>query len=150
MRWMSRPMGFRSRLPGLLALLGLLVAQVVAAGRCAACETGGCDACTPCCMAPASAGADAAHCPLCVTEAAAACCASPADADGEPCTCQWEPRDGEPLAPAPSTTLELDGVGPQGTVDAVIAPPTALVARSVAARDIPQRPVRILWGVWRN
>jgi hypothetical protein len=67
------------------------------------------------------------------------------------CDCLLEPRGAE--AAAPSATPPNDLGGPMPVAIAAIpfttmAPPAALVAAATVRP--PQRPVRVLYGVWRN
>lgn len=148
------PRLLQGRLPRLLTLLALVTAQVVAAGRCAACDTGGCAACTPCCAAPAGVAHESGGCASGAPAPHASCCSAAAgDEHAETprsCTCQWEPRDDTPLAPAAPVAIDLDAVSQAGRAELDDDSAAARHTHAAAAHDIPQRPLRILLGVWRN
>ena len=136
----------------LLAVAGLVAAQVVAAGRCAACAPGACAACEA--GADSGADSDAAACPLC-TAAAGGCHATDGRGvttghDAAPCACQWEPRDDEPVVPPSRPVVDLAPAAPWPVPGLADRRTATLTARLPDLSDIPQRPVRILLGVWRN
>ena len=129
-----------------------LVAQAAPAALCRDCDR-------PCCTAMTGGGeprgsgacADVANgCPLCGANAAV----PPLENDGQPCTCQLAARQDQPLAPSRSSPTQsrddAPAVGP--AVVPPLVPPALGIGRDYAAAllDVPIRPVRILFGVWRN
>jgi hypothetical protein len=157
--WRHRPDRAVADALRLLAVAGLMAAQVVAAGRCAACDPGACAACVAGTGADAAtahaAAAGTAACPLCAAAAPGGCHAADGraaatDHDAAPCECQWEPRDDEPLVPPSRPVVDLAAAGPWPAPAPADERTAALVARLPDLSDIPQRPVRILLGVWRN
>jgi hypothetical protein len=157
--WRHRPTRAVADSFRLLAVAALVAAQCVAAGRCGACDAGECAAC----VAGPGAGDATAHeaaagtaaCPLCAAAAPDAChrvAAEPGEKphDASPCECQWEPRDDEPLAAPSRVVVDPPAAAPGSVTTLDDHRAAALVGRLSAFTDIPQRPVRILLGVWRN
>lgn len=156
--WRHRPDRRVADALRLLAVAGLVAAQVVAAGRCAACDA---DACVACVGGPGAGGATAhaaaagTACPLCAAAAPGGCHAADGraaatDHDAGPCECQWEPRDDDPVVPPSRPVVDLAATSPWPAPASADERTAALVARLPDRSDIPQRPVRILLGVWRN
>lgn len=88
-------------------------------------------------------------------ESCSGCCqASSADVADPPCHCQLDARDGEPFS-LPRNSSNQRGCFAQGAVGGgafVPAPHVAGESRDHEASVLamPIRPVRILYGVWRN
>jgi len=88
------------------------------------------------------------------------CCVAPATCcqasnDAPPCHCQLEAKQDQPLAGHEVRSSQRDDLPVWGEVadgTALKASRELAVSRSyaVAAQSIPIRPVRILYGVWRN
>lgn len=95
--------------------------------------------------------------PVCAKALVQSCCgAVPAAAEccsPSPCRCQWEPRQNAPFnATPPGRTPPLVSVASL-SIDAFSLPPGSNERVRVAghaASDRSERPVRILYGVWRN
>ncbi len=118
-----------------------------------------------CCRAARRAGAIAADLPCCQPQPAvildehcgSACCGAlqttqPTQPASElPCRCQLQPRDSQLFLTAPRLTVAADDTVMTAAVDGV-----DLVAfqqpsiTSVQSTGPPPRPVRVLYGVWRN
>lgn len=145
--WRTRPDRTVRDAFRLLAVAGLVAAQVVAAGRCSACDAGGCAAC----VAPPDAGT--AACPLCTAAGGCHPTAGRSFAPGHdaaPCECQWEPRDDEPVVPPSRPSIDLSATVPWPARSPADLRTAAPMPPLTAFTHIPQRPVRILLGVWRN
>jgi hypothetical protein len=144
----------------------LVAAQVLGVSQCAACALGDCltrEACG--CCASDAAAPESAACPFCKTEAVArAGDAEPRDtcptgntlgdpcgeSGSDPCRCQLQPRSDRPLD-RPHRPGGDVGVDLPAAVAVTVADIRHLeVVRWHCPDDIPQRPVRILLGVWRN
>jgi hypothetical protein len=151
--WRYRPDRAVADVFRLLAVLLFVTAQVIAAGRCAACDPGACAACVAGTDSGTATAAPA--CPLCLAAATGGCHANDGgaaatDHDAAPCACQWEPRDDEPVLPLSRSVVDLAPAGPWPAPSPDDPHAAALVTRLPVVSDIPQRPVRILLGVWRN
>ena len=118
-----------------------------------------------CCRAARRAGAIAADLPCCPPQPAvildehcgSACCGAlqttqPTQPAGElPCRCRLQPRDSQLFLTAPRLTVAPDHAVLPADVggDVLVAfqqPPIT----SVQSTGPPLRPVRVLYGVWRN
>jgi len=137
------------------------VAQVVPEARGGHCDRG-------CCVAQETDCSDAAIVSPLTTalavpaaaEAACPVCAAPsggrlAHADESPCHCQLDARQDQPLSVNGGSSPQRDNLPVWGDVaDSTSLEATrGLAARQtylVASRSIPIRPVRIIYGVWRN
>ncbi len=127
-----------------------LAVHVMPTELCLACEK-------PCCMMR---GGDAPGPPIAIP-AADGCplCAAPPDrnatgSEEQPCACQWEARQEQPLPPQrPVFEQNAEDVPLSGPV---AVPPSEIgslgLSREYGATSlaIPIRPARILFGVWRN
>lgn len=88
--------------------------------------------------------------------AAESCCCSacPTAPSAPPCRCQLDARQDQPLAVSNRGTTARDRFEPVAVVESAApdAPPAAVVSRAHVATllSVPIRPVRILYGVWRN
>jgi len=142
----------REKLGWIVAAWAAVVAQVVPAVCCGACDR-------PCCSAradghatlAAEAPADSGGCPACATATAAskACAQSPESTD-HPCRCHLNARQDQPLAPATGSLLHLAADDQPAALAA--APPEAISASReylAASLAVPIRPPRILFGVRR-
>lgn len=140
------------RLVWILAASAAVAAQTVSSAFCRSCDL-------PCCAVsadgPAVGGESAAEpargCPLCAEPAAPLARCS---GDAEPCRCQLAPRQDRPLARARGISPAVDQAD-QAAVPAVAdleVPQSLGVSREYLAASlaVPIRPVRILFGVWRN
>jgi len=90
----------------------------------------------------------------CTAESSGCCPACPAEPAAPPCHCQLDARHDQPLA-APRTALPgPDLLGQVAAIDraSLEAPRSLGVSREhlAASLAVPIRPVRILYGVWRN
>jgi hypothetical protein len=90
----------------------------------------------------------------CAAESGACCSACPAETTAPPCHCQLEARQDQPLSVSKGGTpdrylLEQVAVAESASLD---SPPALGVSREYAAASlaVPIRPVRVLYGVWRN
>jgi hypothetical protein len=107
------------------------------------------------CCDPAAAGAraDSGDCPLCAAPSATAG-AQPSDTSDEPCRCHLDTRQDQPLAPSKGSLLDLVADDLQAVLSAARpTPPQAIgVSREYLAASlaVPIRPLRILFGVWRD
>lgn len=112
----------------------------------------------PCCSAPADRGGpapvdSAAGCPVCA--GADADDHHPADAGEQPCRCQLDARQDEPIATLrgshPSGDQSVWQAAAPGAVSTAV-PQAVGVSREYLAATlaVPIRPARILFGVWRN
>ncbi len=103
----------------------------------------------PCCMQQLPA-AFAEHC-------GAACCVAeetfcPAQpAEELPCHCQLQPREGQPFVTVASSAVPVDDavVVMAGCGDDLVSPQQQPLA-FLSGTGPPQRPLRVLYGVWRN
>ena len=90
----------------------------------------------------------------CAAESAACCSACPAEPSAPPCHCQLEARQDQPLSVSKGGTPDRDLLQHVAVLEsASFEAPRALgVSReyTAASRSVPIRPVRILYGVWRN
>mgnify|MGYP006280967187 CR=1 FL=1 len=129
-----------------------LVAQAAPTALCSDCDRACCTATTGGGEPRGSgAGADVGNsCPLCNDHAARL----PVENDRQPCTCQLAARQEQPFAPSRTSPTQprddAPAVGP--AVVPPLVPPALGIGRDYAAGllDVPIRPVRILFGVWRN
>jgi len=145
----------------LVVACAAFVAQVAPQARSGDCDRSCCaaqgsDCCAVAFVPPPSANrvepADTAtNCPLC----AAPVSGGPAHAAESPCHCQLDARQDQSLAVHDARPSQRDDLPVWGEV----ADSTSLGASHglggsrtyvVASRSIPIRPVRILYGVWRN
>lgn len=132
----------------LVACAILIASQAALAARCDACAQPFFSVAAACgtrvtdgeeAMAPA--------CPACIQTASGG---DHREASSSPCRCQWEPKEDVPLAPPHMPALDAVAyAGATAWVDAD-AGGTHPAATAVAPSHVPQRPVRILLGVWRN
>ena len=90
----------------------------------------------------------------CAVENAACCSACSAEPSAPPCHCQLEARQDQPLSVSKGGTPDRDLLQQVAVVEsASLEAQRALgVSREYAAASLsmPIRPVRILYGVWRN
>jgi hypothetical protein len=91
----------------------------------------------------------------CAAESDGCCCsACPAAPAAPPCHCQLDARQDLPLAVSSRSTPDRDEFeqAPVEESASLEAPPALGVSREYAAASlsVPIRPVRILYGVWRN
>ena len=145
-----------SVVPRLCLAVLFAAASLVSPGVCDACEKG-------CCHATGAAPIAAAATPVAVHAAlpAAACCGTaPAGcetprAEGDSaCQCQFGPQEALPAASRNAaqerdhTPWPVAWTGP-ATIDRDLAP-RALGGLGLAETSIPARPMRVLFGVWRE
>lgn len=132
-----------------------VAAQVASAAVCRSCDR-------PCCQVAFS-GSDTAAaepggepsggCPLCLATAARVD-NGPVEPSDQPCHCQLDARQDQPIAPPKGSPHQVD-LAAQAALPAatVLEVPQAVgVSREylATALAIPIRPVRILFGVWRD
>ena len=90
----------------------------------------------------------------CAAESVAGCSACPVESSSPPCHCQLEARQDQPLSHSNGRTPGQDLCEQVALAEpASLETPRALgVSREYAAASlsVPIRPVRILYGVWRN
>lgn len=90
----------------------------------------------------------------CAAESGACCSACPAEPSAAPCDCQLEARQDQPLSISQGSTPDRDLLEQVAGLDSASleAPPVLGASREYAAASlsVPIRPVRILYGVWRN
>jgi hypothetical protein len=132
-----------------------LAVQAAPSAWCRGCEL-------PCCAVavhesvgglPHVGGEPAGGCPLCSsTPTAADSC--PVDATDQPCHCQLDARQDQPISPPRgiSSAAELSA---QTALSAAVVrdvPQAVGISREYLAASlaVPIRPLRILFGVWRN
>lgn len=140
------------------AALASLAAEATSTAFCVACDRG-------CCTATISGSGHQATaagterpggCPLCAYRSGLL--ATEAETDSQPCTCQLDARQDQPLAllqnPPPQDERKGDAAlscglfcGGKRAASPFPGPSREYEALSLA---IPIRPVRILFGVWRN
>ena len=108
-------------------------------------------------VGPQVCAADCDHgCDLgcCQTEVGGCCSACPEEASEPPCHCQFEARQDQPLSVHRGASPDHDHAGRATAVAATLpdAPRLVGVSREYVAASlaVPIRPVRILFGVWRN
>jgi len=145
----------------LLMACAAFVAQVVPQARSEDCDRGCCVAHEPACctvtlVPPLStsrtASADAEPgCPLCSATSAG----RPALADESPCRCKLDARQDQSLVVHDTRSSQRDDLPVWGEVADSTLPAAsqglgASQTYALASRSIPIRPVRILYGVWRN
>ena len=137
----------RLRLSVVLVVFSLLQGLVTV--RCDACARGECQASAGKCCQPS-----AVECPLCRAAAAAADQTGSTDPeDGAPCRCAWKAKHSLPMDSKRSFAVDRHdattlNVSPVWTVE--FMPPLQAIGMQAAAVPIPERPARILFGVWRN
>jgi hypothetical protein len=137
-----------------IAACAAAVAQATPTAICFACDHG-------CCSATiggsgqetTAAGQKSSNgCPLCGSRVGAL--SAEAETDSQPCNCQLDTRQDQPLSPSRNSLQQTgddtpaDGLpGPWSTT-----PPALGLSRDYAALALamPIRPARILFGVWRN
>lgn len=90
----------------------------------------------------------------CEAESGCCCSACPASPPAPPCHCQLDARQDLPLAVSSRSTPDRDQFEQRslGESASLEAPHGLGVSREYAAASlsVPIRPVRILYGVWRN
>lgn len=90
----------------------------------------------------------------CAAEDHDCCTACPAEPAAPPCHCRLDARQDQPLAVERSRSPEHDRLGQFAVADwaAQKAPHGFGVSREfvAASLSVPIRPMRILYGVWRN
>ena len=91
----------------------------------------------------------------CCTAESRECCAHcPAEPAAPPCRCQLDARQDQPLSAPQAASPGLDLLGQVAAVNpaSLEAPRSLGVSREhlAASLAVPIRPVRILYGVWRN
>lgn len=152
----------------MMAAALLLAAQVLAVSQCAACDRGDCptrDACG--CCATSAQDSLPSGCLICGSAAASGDGRDPAPEAGgchpdesvhptedgsasAPCRCQFQPRSDRPLDRPHNPGIDVHAGLPLPAhttrADVGLAP---AVGR-LHVGDVPERPVRILLGVWRN
>lgn len=138
----------RNRLCAVFCVLAVAHAAVVF--RCDACESGACGSGRAGCCGGMTAAET--QCPLCKAEADSECDGRQAH-DSAPCRCAWKAKTTHPMTSARDAPLDPEEV-------AGLAAPLERNHFNVAGRTppasglprvpIPERPVRILYGVWRN
>jgi hypothetical protein len=98
--------------------------------------------------------ASSGECGCCAAESHECCAACPAEPAGPPCHCRLDVRQDQPLSTQRGTSPGPDPFGQVAAGDraALEAPPAIGVSREylAASRAVPIRPVRILYGVWRD
>ena len=141
----------RSQIAWMVAACAALVAQTAPRAWCLTCDLSCCDARADQCggAGPESSVEPAVGCPACAAHAA----------DGDkpstaPCHCQLTARQDQPFSPSKGNFRGLDA-GDASVAPAVLAPlaPSVLgISREYVAASLamPIRPLRILFGVWRN
>jgi hypothetical protein len=128
------------------------VAQVIPQAWNGDCDKGCCAAREiSCCTVTLGAPAEAdSGCPFCAAPVAD----SPRDANESPCDCQLEARQEQPLAGDASRLPQPNDLAAWVAVDTGSLEALHGLGASrnyvSAALSIPIRPVRILYGVWRN
>lgn len=137
----------RLRLSVVLVVFSLLQGLVTV--RCDACARGECQASAGKCCQPS-----AVECPLCRAAAAAADQTGSTDPeDGAPCRCAWKAKHSLPMNFSRGPSLDLDQASLwilPSQVSAAFVPPVVAEVAQTARVPIPERPARILYGVWRN
>lgn len=135
-----------------LAACAALAAQATPQALCLTCDH-------PCCAAqpggseptsPASETASTSGCTLCVAHGGLA----PTETNEQPCNCQLDARQEQPLSLSRSS-FPHHADDAQAIASAVVPPtvPESLgISREYVAASlaVPIRPARILFGVWRN
>lgn len=138
----------RNRFCAVLCVLA--IAHAAAVFRCDACAAGACAASRAGCCGGVVAAEP--QCPLCRAEAGDECDESQPQ-DSAPCRCAWKAKTTQPMTSARDALLdphEVAGLGsPLGRdqFDVLGHVPTAVVLPRI---PLPDRPARILYGVWRN
>ena len=142
----------RNQLVLVMAACAAVVAQATPTAVCFACDHA-------CCKATISGSEhqttaanpeSTSGCPLCAAYADLL----PAETDGQPCTCQLDARQEQPLALSQNPLQQAADDTPASEPAApwAFTPPALGLSRDYAALFLamPIRPVRILFGVWRN
>ncbi len=140
------------RLVWVMAACAAVAAQATPTAVCFACDHA-------CCKATISGSQhhttaanqeSASGCPLCAAHANLL----PAKTDGQPCTCQLDARQDQPLALSQNPLQQAADDTPSSEPAAPwsFTPPALGLSRDYAALSlaVPIRPARILFGVWRN
>jgi hypothetical protein len=143
-----------------VAVLGLLSGGICPCACCqadeAACEAAVGDSASSCCS-PAVAGAESVDrapdcCGSCSSESPAVAPGLHPESPAEhPCHCQLTARD-HAAAVSPETTAAAEGalgVLPRSW-EAITSQPLTKARLPLVTGGFPERPVRILYGVWRN
>ena len=90
----------------------------------------------------------------CEAESGACCSACPAEPSAPPCHCHLDARQDQPLSGPKGSTPDRDLLEQVAVLESASldAPRAIGVSREYAAASlsVPIRPVRILYGVWRN
>ena len=90
----------------------------------------------------------------CAAESGTCCSACSAETTAPPCHCQLEVRQDQPLSVSKGSTPDRDLLKQVAVVESASleAPPAIGVSREYVAASlaVPIRPVRVLYGVWRN
>lgn len=91
-------------------------------------------------------------CPLCGSRAGGL--SAEPETDSQPCNCQLDTRQDQPLSLSRNSLQHTDDDTPADSLPGLwsSSPPALGLSRNYAALSlaIPIRPVRILFGVWRN
>jgi hypothetical protein len=99
-------------------------------------------------------GAGACDRGCCAAESRECCSACPVEPAAAPCHCQLDARQDEPRSAPRDSSPELDLLARVAVADSdsLDAPPALGVSREyvAASLSVPIRPVRVLYGVWRN
>ena len=135
-----------------VAACAAIAAQATPTAACFACDH-------PCCAVPISGiepHATAVNpestggCPLCASHTGLL----PGETEGQPCSCQLDARREQPLAVSRNPFPQTADDTPASELAAAWScpPPAPDLSRDYEALSeaIPIRPVRILFGVWRN
>jgi hypothetical protein len=150
--------GVAKQLGRVVVVLTAALAQFVPASLAMSCERGCCStaAGTSCCsqivpqIVPQGDQGDG-QCPLCHAAEAAACVAEPA---AVPCHCQLDARDDDAKTADSRTTIDVGAPLAVAPVASIATPPDAASLLALGSADHVRpalsRPVRILYGVWRN
>ena len=136
--------------PRWLLVCVVLLAQVVAGRQCSGCDM-------PCCNGDSAPGA-AASAEACDVEGACPHCArsgdtaAPADAGEHPCRCLLESRDDAPGTVPVTGDAGSDAASiiPWETVATDLSGGSPAAGHPAGDLRPPTRPVRVLFGVWRN
>ena len=92
------------------------------------------------------------QCPLCKAEADSECDGRQAQ-DSVPCRCAWKPKTAQPMTSerdAPLDPEEVGSLAPPLERNQFDVPGETPPTGGLPRVPIPERPVRILYGVWRN
>jgi hypothetical protein len=138
----------RNRFCAMLCVLA--VAHAAAVFRCDACESGACGSGRAGCCGGMTAAET--QCPLCKAEADSECDGRQAQ-DSVPCRCAWKPKTAQPMTSerdAPLDPEEVGSLAPPLERNQFDVPGETPPTGGLPRVPIPERPVRILYGVWRN